>query len=762
MADFIGTAGDDQLLGSAGDDVMEGGAGKDRLKGGDGNDVVDGGEGNDYVYGDAGNDKLYGGLGNDTLVGDAGDDEMHGEDGNDGMFGGGGHDRMYGGEGTDTMFGDGGDDVMQGGAGNDKLYGGTGNDRLEGGEGDDLLDGGSGNDTLVYRVGSGTDTLLGNTGIDTLELVLSGADLAAVRQDIADFADWLEQQLGAAGGQSAHGAQASGPSFTFGSLGMSVSGVEAFNLMLDGAPVSLDDVLNAAPVVDAVQEISTTEDAAIAGQVSASDPDGDPLAWIVHEAPANGSVVVDQATGAFSYAPSESFSGSDVFKVMVTDPDGASALQEIRVGVEAVADAPVLSIVDPAPVSAGAMLTGTPGADALNGTAGDDVIHGGAGDDVILGDGPGAYRVALDISAALTDADGSESLSVTISGVPAGATLSAGVDQGDGSWRLAGEDLAGLTLELTSPESLTLSVTATATEANGAQASVTRDLAVVFENGAGNDIIAGGAGNDVMDGGAGFDLVDMSDAPVGSVVDLSMGSAIGDGIDKIVNFECAIGSPFGDVLVGSDVGNVFYDGAGNDKVYGAGGDDTLVAGSGNDLYDGGDGFDIVDFSEASGPVDVDLGSGRARGGSGSDRLVSIEGVVGSAFDDELEGDKGNDLLAAGEGDDVLRGGRGADILTGGAGADTFVFEKSDVVSGKTHYGVDTITDFGVGDRLDFSKLVNGSIKSLADAVRVTETAEGTLLTLDTGSGAGFVDVVLLEGVFDLDLEFLDGNGQIIV
>src|SRR3546814_6810687 len=54
--------------------------------------------------------------------------------------------------------------------------------------------------------------------------------------------------------------------------------------------------------------------------------------------------------------------------------------------------------------------------------------------------------IALDIAAALSDPDGSETLSITVSGVPEGAVLSAGTDNGDGSWSLAPADLTGLTI----------------------------------------------------------------------------------------------------------------------------------------------------------------------------------------------------------------------------------------------------------------------------------------------------------------------------
>ncbi len=73
--------------------------------------------------------------------------------------------------------------------------------------------------------------------------------------------------------------------------------------------------------------------------------------------------------------------------------------------------------------------------------------------------------IALDISALLTDTDGSEVLSaITIAGVPAGAALSAGTDNGGGNWSVDEADLAGLTI--TPPEDFSgnfeLTVSATA------------------------------------------------------------------------------------------------------------------------------------------------------------------------------------------------------------------------------------------------------------------------------------------------------------
>jgi hypothetical protein len=54
--------------------------------------------------------------------------------------------------------------------------------------------------------------------------------------------------------------------------------------------------------------------------------------------------------------------------------------------------------------------------------------------------------IALNLSAALVDRDGSEALSVVIAGLPAGARLSAGINNGDGSWTLTPGQLASLTV----------------------------------------------------------------------------------------------------------------------------------------------------------------------------------------------------------------------------------------------------------------------------------------------------------------------------
>ncbi len=74
--------------------------------------------------------------------------------------------------------------------------------------------------------------------------------------------------------------------------------------------------------------------------------------------------------------------------------------------------------------------------------------------------------IALAISSSLVDTDSSESLSIEISGVPVGATLSAGTNNGGGSWTLTSAQLAGLTITppAHSDAEFQLTVTATASE----------------------------------------------------------------------------------------------------------------------------------------------------------------------------------------------------------------------------------------------------------------------------------------------------------
>ncbi|MCZ6861506.1 MAG: hypothetical protein O7I42_14730, partial [Alphaproteobacteria bacterium] len=91
------------------------------------------------------------------------------------------------------------------------------------------------------------------------------------------------------------------------------------------------------------------------------------------------------------------------------------------------------------------------------------------GPSLTVADASGAEdsAIALSITSALTDTDGSETLSVTIAGVPSGASLSAGTDNGDGTWTLTPAQLAGLTITPPSDSDADFSLTVTATSTTG-------------------------------------------------------------------------------------------------------------------------------------------------------------------------------------------------------------------------------------------------------------------------------------------------------
>ena len=119
---------------------------------------------------------------------------------------------------------------------------------------------------------------------------------------------------------------------------------------------------------------------------------------------------------------------------------------------------------------------------------------------------------------------------------------------------------------------------------------------------------------------------------------------------------------------------------------------------------------LANYELATAGITVNLQIAGAQiigGDQGTDTLLSIENVVGSAFDDAITGDgndnsligsSGNDTLTAGDGADNLRGDAGNDVLNGGAGIDTasYAFAVGNIVAnlqtGKaTGEGTDTLS-----------------------------------------------------------------------
>ena len=201
------------------------------------------------------------------------------------------------------------------------------------------------------------------------------------------------------------------------------------------ADVSAPD-LTAAPA-------SGNEDSAIALDISSALVDGDNLSVTISGIPTGAalSAGTDNGDGTWtltsaqlsglSVTPASNDSDDFTLTVTATSTDGASTAQSIEtlaVSVSAVADTPSLS---------------------TSAAAGNE-------------DG----TISLSISSALTDS--SESLSVVISGVPTGASLSAGTDNGDGSWTLTSAQLSGLSVTPAGNDSDDFTLTVTATSTDGA------------------------------------------------------------------------------------------------------------------------------------------------------------------------------------------------------------------------------------------------------------------------------------------------------
>ncbi len=244
----------------------------------------------------------------------------------------------------------------------------------------------------------------------------------------------------------------------------------------------------------------------------------------------------------------------------------------------------------------------------------------------------------------------------------------------------------------------------------------------------GNDNMRGGSGNDVMMGNRGDDVM------------------VGNSGDDEIH-----GGGGSDELWGNSGNDVIHDGGGHDKVDGGSGDDVFVAGGGRDTYNGGSGFDTIDFSNARVAIAADM-SKHWVSGMGKDEIWSVEKLIGSDFADDIKGDKRDNTLVGGAGDDVLRGLGGSDTLTGGEGNDTFKWAAKDILSEETgeHLGVDTITDFSKGDRLDFSRILKEqSFESLDEVIAVREDEGGA--TVAVRIGEQFVDVVNVEGATAADI-----------
>lgn len=343
------------------------------------------------------------------------------------------------------------------------------------------------------------------------------------------------------------------------------------------------------------------------------------------------------------------------------------------------------------PQAAGA----TQGADALTGTNGNDVLRGLGGDDTLIG-GLGADT--------LDGGDGFDWTSFTnASGGLYFSFASPNLNTGDAQ----GDVLTFIEGVIGSEFADTLVGGAAAEGLRGGAGADTIQGGLGADTlwgESGNDTLNGGVGSDFLYGGIGFDWASYS-GPIRLDLEnptLNTGDAAGDRFDSI---EGILGSSSNDTLAGDSADNRFSAGSGDDLLLGRTGDDvlmgdlgndTLEGGLGADTLDGGAGLDIASYALAISSVRISLANAALLSNEAAgDIFISIEGVIGSAYNDTISGGVaadwidggagndsllglgGNDTLTAGSGDDILDGGAGGDSFFGGSGSDTVTYIASD-------------------------------------------------------------------------------------
>jgi Ca2+-binding RTX toxin-like protein len=699
-ADFLdGGEGSDTLNGQFGDDDLRGGDGDDTLDGGAGNDLVDGGAGDDFIYLSGGVDDLNGGLGNDLIyigAGQPGVLDLAGMDtetgatlangtvlrnferftylsgaGDDTLRPGSAYGYWDGGEGFDTLIADFSGETRSvelsdflGGRlfvgsldpySNDFLHfvnverteitGGSADDFLTGLAGVDILRGGAGNDSL--RGGLGDDVLEGGDGNDYIDGgagrdILSGGD--GDDYIIADAGD----EVDGGAGQDIVSLDLSSSSEAI-SLNLQQLGSDTWTEFADGTRVR--NVEGVSLLAGSGDDTLIIDAPLVGGNLFYG---GDGYDRLTIDMGANAAQPISWQFDRFIFGSSANFLLVQVDEMRLIGSDSDDVLRGLN-------DAD--------------QVFGRGGADTLSGRG---FLDGGDGDDLIVAEG-NAFGGA-----------GNDTIY--------GSFNSNVLEGGAGDDVLFGRPQFG---------------------PNGPDA----DWLI---GGDGDDRLYGVGGTNVLVGGEGDDIATFFDAHSNDTlwIDMEAGvvvipddtsptwTVLYDSIEGIEGSLASSNTIFGDagdnLLIGGTFADTLIGRAGDDELRGGFGDDWLVGGDGDDILqgggnvnvlNGGEGLDLASYADKWGGVWVDLAAGVYSSGFDWDVFISIEGILGSAYDDNLfgsaagdvllgaggddsligldgddvlEGGAGNDWIVGGNGADRLVGGAGVDVLTGGAGADVFV------------------------------------------------------------------------------------------
>ena len=322
-----------------------------------------------------------------------------------------------------------------------------------------------------------------------------------------------------------------------------------------------------------VELASGAEDAAIPLQIAGvlADADGETLTITVAGVPdgASLSAGTDHGNGTWT------LEAADLQNLTITPPPNSDVDFKLSVTANAsedgtVASSPAASLgVTVSPVADAAIL------DLDSSTVG--------AQDAGTASGAEGAAVPLDIAATLVDTDLSETLSVTITGVPAGAALSAGTDLGNGTWVLGPGDLEGLTLTAPAAAEFTLSVAVTTTETDGGASAVTRGSigVTVTPPDPEVDVVSLTVGGHTAEIDDRYSLFHPGDGP--QLVALNTDDPVGDG-EAIVDLS-TLDYDYADLTVNG--------GSGRDHLDGGSGNDILFGNAGNDDLHGKDGDDVL-------------------------------------------------------------------------------------------------------------------------------------------------------------------------
>jgi Ca2+-binding RTX toxin-like protein len=231
-------------------------------------------------------------------------------------------------------------------------------------------------------------------------------------------------------------------------------------------------------------------------------------------------------------------------------------------------------------LAGGDVIKGLGGADRICGGKGTDTLIGGSGNDLMVGDvgndtmRGGAGSDAFFGGAGSDTFNGGTGIDDLVSYFFAPSAVQVDLAAGTAAGGEGTDTVTGI-------EDI---------EGSGFDDSLTGDMAWnFFYPGAGNDTVVGG--------GDTRDRVDFFYSPAAVVVDLTAGTATGEGTDTLSGIGQIFGSRHDDTITGDANANTLLGGPGNDTISGAAGDDTLDGGDGTDSLDGGDGTDACTTGE---------------------------------------------------------------------------------------------------------------------------------------------------------------------